>query len=260
MAEWSSRVKVHPLPPEEISPPPRGLLQQYLSAVTGKVRTAEGIGSVDHALLEGILGSNSAARQAAFHWTKHHLAIRLRQGHYALVDPKVAIYVWALPPYYAALLALHDVLEARKIKHAFACLTASQEADYVAGAPILVLRHDYEERLTKIEAVGYDFTASDTRTVHLDAMGETYAIPALRPSAAALVFASFGLPRATRVARDLVRVEPPREDLIMRLNHFGLRTNKKIFRSIDPQIRLPKTIARERQQYANALLSEGAGA
>lgn len=260
VADPVSRVMVHPLPPEEINPPPRGLLQQYLSAVTGKPRTIPD-SDVDHELLEGLLGSSSAARQAAFHWTKYHLAVRLKQGHYSLVSPEVAIGAWAIPPYYADLLSLHDVLGARKIPHAFACITASQEADYVADKPILVLPLAMERRLTKLDAVGYDFAKDDdTRIVRLEALGRTYDIPALKPGPAAVVFASFGLPRATKVARDLASAKPLDERLVMQLNHFGLRTNKKLFRSSDPEIRLPQPLEKQRRAYANSLLTEGADA
>ena len=260
MSRPAPRLVVHPLPPREIDPPPRGLLQQYLGAVATGPDAATELGSVDHGFLQDILGSNSAARQAAFHWTKHHLAVRLRQGQYALVRPSVAIRAWSIPAYYADLLTLHDVLHARNVRHAFACLTAAQEADYVPGEPILVLQHDARERLTKIEAVGYDFARDDVRTVRLEVLGEAYTVPALEPRAAAIVFASFGVPRATRIARDLARVQPPDADLAMHLNHFGVRLDKDVFRSLDPHIRLPKAIERKRREYADSLLAEGAGA
>lgn len=73
-------------------------------------------------------------------WAKHGLALRIRHGHYALVDPSVAIRSWAIPRYYGESLSVTNALTRAGVPPAFACFTAGLEADYVAERPFLVVR------------------------------------------------------------------------------------------------------------------------
>lgn len=256
MARALTRVTVHSLPKDAIEPPNKALLQYYLSLAGGAVSSPL---DLDTSALEALAPSPGAARQVAHQWTKHHLAVRLRFGSYAMVDPSVAIRAWGIPPYYADLLVLHDVLAARKIPHAFACLSAATHADYVPERPLLVTHHDEERRTDRLEAIRYDFPRTSLEDAKLAVLGEEYTLPILAVSEAAIVFAALGTPRETMAARELAQQAPLEERTARRLNHYGVRLEPRVFRSEDPRIKLPEHLQTRRSRLAESMLAEGSG-
>ncbi|MFA5861591.1 MAG: hypothetical protein WDA16_07840 [Candidatus Thermoplasmatota archaeon] len=238
----------------KIDPPPPKLLQYYLELV-GRVGRLDK--DVDPADVEQMTGSGGAARQVGHLWPKHRLAVRLRFGEYALVDPSVAIRAWGVPAYYAELLTLHDVLETRKIPHAFACLTAATNADYVPERPLLVTPHDEERRTERLDAIRYDFRKADTMYVTLDVLGKEIKVPALVPREAAVVLAALGTPREISTARTLAEDPDLPDETARKLNHFGLRLKPSVFRSENPRIGLPEELKKRRARLAESLLAEG---
>lgn len=256
MARAFTRVTVHPLPKDAIEPPHKALLQYYLSLLGGAALSPL---DLDTSALEALAPSPGAARQVAHQWTKHHLAVRLRFGSYAMVDPSVAIRAWGIPSYYAELLVLHDVLAARKIPHAFACLTAATHADYVPERPLLVTHHDEERQTDRLEAIRYDFPRATLEEAKLAVLGEEFAVPILPTAEAAIVFAALGTPRETMAARELAQQAPLDERVARRLNHFGVRLDARVFRSEDPRVKLPKHLEARRSRLAESLLAEGSG-
>lgn len=235
--------------------PPPAVFARYMRAIDALQPTGS-VGTVDADSLEAVFHSRALATRAAFYWAKHHLAVRLRHGDYALVDPSIAVRAWVVPDYYAEIITVSSVLAARKIPHAFACLTATLHADYVADVPILVTPHNVRERTDKLDGVRYDFPASHVTKVKVDVLGAAFAIPILTEPEAAVVFAAFGTPRTRRVARELAAGHEAREDLALKLNHYGIRLNKRVFKSLDPRVALPAEWEQRRRRYADAAIVE----
>lgn len=253
MERPDTRVKVAPLPPEEASIPPPRLVQFYLNTY-GRLARDEDVSMHE---LDNVTGSTSSARQVGHNWVKHGLAVRLRFGEYALVDPSIAIRAWGVPRYYADLLRLHDVLHARKIPHAFACLTGARNADYVPEAPLLVTYRDEERVSDHLDSIRFDFRKGGIETVKLDVLGLDVAVPALDKEQAALIFAALGTPREVAVARALVSQSDVSEEMARRLNHFGLRAKPGTFRAEDPRIVLTDELRKRRERLADSMLAEG---
>lgn len=245
-------IHVQPAPGGETSMPPPAVFARYMRATDALGLTA----TVDPDGLEAVFHSRALARRAVFYWAKHHLAVRLRHGDYALVDPSVAVRAWVIPDYYAEILTVSSVLSARKIDHAFACLTATINADYVPESPILVTTHEVEESTDKLDAFRYDFPRAQVTKVKLDVIGVTYEVPILSKPEAAIVFAAMGTPRARRVARELAQGREAKEDLALKLNHYGIRTNKRVFKTTDPRVTLPIETEQRRRRYADSLSME----
>ncbi|MHB8584890.1 MAG: hypothetical protein ACYDDF_03520 [Thermoplasmatota archaeon] len=246
-------MQVHPRPSKEIRPAPPGLLQPYLSLadrLAGKgsnVVTLEEIGAV--------ASSPGAGKQLAHLWTKHSLAVRLRHGRYALVDPSVAIRAWAIPPYFSDLLTLDDALTRAGITHGFACITAGQHADYVPERPFLVLRSS-EESAAWVPHFAYNYPAKTVTKTRLDALGQRFHVPALSREQAALILASTSLPREVRAAKQLLHGHPMSDSVAKRLNALGLRMRKDVYESEDPRIRLPEFVEVRRDALAEETLKE----
>lgn len=247
-------LKVRSLAADDIDPPPRGLLQHYLELAYPHGGQAEGPADYAMSELTQVLSGSNAAKQVAHQWTRHRLAVRLRHGFYALVDPALAIRTWALPAYYADLLTQHDVLARHEIPHAFACLTAGSQADYVPERPWLVIPHAHARETSGLEAIYYDYAKAFP--VGIRAMSMDLQVPALAPADAAVVLAASGLPREVKASRKLAVLHPVTRRIAEHLNAFGIRTRDDVHTSNDPQVRLPAFLSEQRHALADALVRE----
>lgn len=235
-----------------IDPPPRGLIQQFLSLdPPGRFRTSE---------LSDVFDSDAKRRKFAHDAARRLLSVRIRHGEYVAVDPSVAVRTWALPDYWAGLLALHDIVDQLGIDYAFACLTAGRETDLVPGRPWLVVQPPEDrEEIDAVDRFVYAFREEEVGTEPTTVMDHTFDLPRLSREETALLLASTGLGRQVDAARSILEAYPPDEQLVPFFNHVGIDTGSENLESEDPGIRFPSFIEEERERLSDELLRGGIG-
>lgn len=210
--------------------------------------------------LEQQAKSDTAARQFVHVAAKHHLVVRVRPGKYVALDPSVAIRTWALPPYWAELLSLHNALSIHKIDHAFACLAAGALSDYVPDRPWLVTLHDpADTKADTIEKIDrFHFNYKDPKTETFEVLGAKFAVKITNPHETALLLAATGLPRERIAAKQIIDRRLPTKAFARKLNHVGLSALNDVTESEETDVRFPGFIEERRREFGSELLRGGA--
>lgn len=232
----------------DIKTPPGWVLRTYLGLAPPQHFALQ--------LLEKQAKSGNFARQFAHVAAKHYLIVRVRSGKYVALDPSVAVRAWALPMYWAELLALHNALKLHHVDHAFACLAAGNLSDYVPDRPWLVTHNDEVEGIEKIDR--FHFSYKDPKTESLEIMGQSFTVKVTSPQETALLLAATGLPRERIAAKQILERHPPRKDVAKKLNFYGVPALRGMVESEEPGVRLPSFLEERRSRLGNELLRGGA--
>jgi len=204
--------------------------------------------------------SESRAKAFLVQAEREGLMIRGKWGEYYPVPPHVALWSSLLMDYYRDLFRMHGALDRASVPHAFACLTASEMADYVPGRPITVVAEEHFERFVKADVFGLALSPRELRTkthrIGFTWPDSSYAmnIPALSWDWTSLVLGAIGLRREMTAAKQMIKGREREIDDLMsrRLNSVGLSPRPDTLDKT-PSVLVPVHILRLRQRYAESL-------
>ena len=208
----------------------------------------------------GVMESQNKAKAFLVNAVRSGIVIHGSWDTYYPVPPHVAMWSSLLMDYYRDLFRIHGALTRAKIPHAFACLTASSQADYVPGMPIVAVPMEHFADLERANVYGITLKGEALKA-RSSSMGFKWSdgtfimnVPTLQWDWTALLLGAIGQAREVSAAKEILKGQKGEVDVVMarRLNSVGLATRPDV---LDKEFGVlePKHVIELRRRYAESL-------